>query len=528
MIVPGVGFAVTVKHDCPHIGPLAALREPPTLDEAQAMLAAPCARCEDPSENWVSVASGKIMCSRYVNSHMLEHAEATGKASREAAAPGPEGVGDGTKPADGSPATVHECVAISFSDLSVWCFQCDAYCASEQTQRWLRVLHDVKFGRPAGAADGPAGLETEEPPATAPASASSAAAGRVSSHDGTVADDKPAGDDDPHPDSSTPLPLLRAAMREERLDAIAADILEGRVRRILVLAGAGLSVSAGIPDFRSSSGLYNNLAASGLDASELDEPEDVFNIDFFKENPRPFFMVQAMMFKSSGARPTPSHHFLALLNRKGLLRRVFTQNIDGLEFDAGIDHDRVVQCHGGSRTAHCVACGESVDPAVVEAASAATVASAAGGSKPDVHIPRCPHCTDGVVKPDITFFGENLPRAFFDRLERDVVSCRPEGASGPGTLAVDDGPCDLIIIMGTSLRVMPVAMIPSSHPDKSVPRLLLNMEAVGDVGDRSRDAVVLGDLDGSVRALADKLGWRGELEALVAAAASSASGAAEA
>ncbi|GIQ90883.1 sirtuin family protein, partial [Kipferlia bialata] len=66
--------------------------------------------------------------------------------------------------------------------------------------------------------------------------------------------------------------------------------------------------------------------------------------------------------------PTPSHAFLVMLQRKGLLRTVFTQNIDGLEGIAGIDRDKVVQAHGSFDTAHCTGCKKVYDSQLVEAA----------------------------------------------------------------------------------------------------------------------------------------------------------------
>jgi len=109
-----------------------------------------------------------------------------------------------------------------------------------------------------------------------------------------------------------------------------------------------------------------------------------------------------------------------------------------------------------------------------------------------------PHCVDttcnGLVKPKIVFFGEQLPREFFDNID----------------LVAD---ADLCIVLGTSLSVHPFASLPQQVPD-AAPRLLINMEAVGTLGSRPDDVLILKDCDTGVRELAKALGWEQELEEL--------------
>lgn len=81
----------------------------------------------------------------------------------------------------------------------------------------------------------------------------------------------------------------------------------------------------------------------------------IFEIDFFKKNPEPFFTLAKNLFPGS-YRPTPSHYFIRLLQEKGLLLRHYTQNIDGLEKVAGVPADKVVEAHGTFYSSHCLAC----------------------------------------------------------------------------------------------------------------------------------------------------------------------------
>lgn len=181
--------------------------------------------------------------------------------------------------------------------------------------------------------------------------------------------------------------------------------------------------------------------------------------------------------------PTVSHAFVALLAKKGLLRMLFTQNIDCLERRAGVPGDKIVEAHGSFATQRCIDCKtEFPDDEMRKHVEK--------GEPPHCGRPGC----RGLVKPDIVFFGEQLPPVFYDR--------RDEPAKA-----------DLVLVLGTSLTVQPFASLPLLAGD-GVPRVLFNKERVGDFGHRADDVLVLGDCDSGVRRLADALGWTRELEAL--------------
>ncbi|TLD11727.1 hypothetical protein PspLS_11802 [Pyricularia sp. CBS 133598] len=276
------------------------------------------------------------------------------------------------------------------------------------------------------------------------------------------------------------------------LDQVARYMLAdpGSPPGIIVLAGAGISTSAGIPDFRSpKTGLYDNLARFSLDS-----PTDVFDINFFRTNPQPFYSLAPELYPGRYA-PTISHAFVALLARKGLLVMLFTQNIDGLEKAAGVPPDLVVEAHGSFDSQRCIDCAQEFPAADMRSHVAAS------------RVPRCGEC-GGLVKPDIVFFGEQLPERFFRARETHLPDL--EGAPIP---EVSGGvrARQVVIVMGTSLSVPPFCELPVRATD-GVPRVLFNREVVGDFGERAEDVIELGDCDSGVRKLAEMLGWGEELE----------------
>lgn len=202
-------------------------------------------------------------------------------------------------------------------------------------------------------------------------------------------------------------------------------------------------------------------------------------------------------------KPTLFHVFMALVHQKGHLLRVFTQNIDTLERLTGIiPESRIVEAHGSFAKNHCIACGYEMSSEDLKLAMYGDNETSTSGRKEGskIGIPRCKNkkCKakgEGLVKPDIVFFGEGLPVRFFD-------------------LADDDMPqADLAIVAGTSLTVYPFASLPEDVSD-SCPRLLFNSETVGEIGTRENDVLALGDCDEEVRKFAELCGWGEELETL--------------
>jgi len=256
-------------------------------------------------------------------------------------------------------------------------------------------------------------------------------------------------------------------------------------RKIIVLTGAGVSVSCGIPDFRSRDGVYARLA---VDFPDLPDPQAMFDIHYFRKDPRPFFKFAREIYPGQ-FEPSPCHKFIRCVEKQGKLLRNYTQNIDTLEQVVGIEN--VVQCHGSFATASCTVCKHKVQAEVIRADIFAQ------------KIPYCSQCSSSsiiqspgddveasssnaaeqvqqpqpsIMKPDIVFFGEGLGDEFHN------------------AVAKDKNEVDLLIMIGSSLKVRPVALIPSSI-DPSVPQILINREPLPHL---TPDVELLGDCDGII------------------------------
>lgn len=204
----------------------------------------------------------------------------------------------------------------------------------------------------------------------------------------------------------------------------------------------------------------------------------MFDIEYFRRDPRPFFKFAKEIFPGQ-FQPSPCHRFISMLDKQGKLLRNYTQNIDTLEQVAGVQ--RIIQCHGSFATASCLVCKHKVDCEAIRADILNQV------------VPRCPRCPDiplAIMKPDIVFFGENLPEFFHRAMKQDKDEV------------------DLLIVIGSSLKVRPVALIPSSIPH-DVPQVLINREPLPHL---NFDVELLGDCDGIINELCHQLG--GDFEQL--------------
>ncbi|KAF8159820.1 DHS-like NAD/FAD-binding domain-containing protein [Crassisporium funariophilum] len=298
---------------------------------------------------------------------------------------------------------------------------------------------------------------------------------------------------------------LRDRDRQAQYNTITDAVqLIQKSRRILVLTGAGISVSCGIPDFRSRDGLYASLKNKG--EYDLSDPQQMFDIQYFRENPSVFFSFASQIYPSNFV-PSPCHRFIKRIEDEGKLLRNYTQNIDTLETLAGVKN--VLQCHGSFATASCLQCRRRVPGSEIESdilrqkvplCTVCNVDSSAPlppkGKKSKKKAKEQwdsdiedesdgPEYPPGIMKPDITFFGEKLTDDFDNSLAEDRLQA------------------DLLLVIGTSLKVSPVAEI-LSHLPHSTPQILINKTPIRHI---NPDIVLLGNADEIVLHLSKQLGW---------------------
>ncbi|KAJ7040696.1 DHS-like NAD/FAD-binding domain-containing protein [Mycena alexandri] len=275
----------------------------------------------------------------------------------------------------------------------------------------------------------------------------------------------------------------RPELQSKDLEGVAQYIASGKCKNIFIMAGAGISRAAGIPDFRSPGGLYETLRKSDV---ELPRPLDIFTLSYFKKNPKPFYRVMSELYGGT-YRPTLTHSFIRLLEERRLLNTCWTQNVDDLERLAGVSSWRLVQAHGSLDSQHCTTCHAKLDDRAMKQA-------VVSGEVPLCAKPGC----KGFVKPDVVMFGEALPSKFWLNIPFMWRA-------------------DLLIIVGTSLAVPPFSQLADRVP-VNCPRVVINTEPVSlwAVGARESDVKVVGDCDETVRRLAQLMGgdWEERLDAL--------------
>jgi NAD-dependent deacetylase len=201
---------------------------------------------------------------------------------------------------------------------------------------------------------------------------------------------------------------------------------------VVALTGAGLSTASGIPDFRSpQAGLWTDT-----------DPMAVASLETFRYAPETFFAwVRPLASVIRGAEPNLAHRALATLEVRGRLQTVITQNIDELHRRAG--SRRVLEIHGSLHAATCVRClhvwpGAELLDLFVE----------------DGRLPYCPEC-GGLLKPNVTLMGEELPASVL----REAQGARQ---------------CDLMIVAGSSLEVMPAGGLPVAALNNGAQLIVIN------------------------------------------------------
>jgi NAD-dependent deacetylase len=212
----------------------------------------------------------------------------------------------------------------------------------------------------------------------------------------------------------------------------AADIIRASKHGV-ALTGAGISTPSGIPDFRSTdTGLWQRY-----------DPFEVASLASFRYDPAKFYgFMRDIALQIHHAQPNLAHVGLATLEQRGYIQTIITQNIDGLQQHAGSRN--VLEVHGTMDSLTCVGCYSKY------AARDFFKAYLDNGC-----IPRCPRC-EGVLKPDLILFGEQLPaKTWLQALKASKA-------------------CDMMIVAGSSLEVLPVAGLPMRALENGAHLILIN------------------------------------------------------
>lgn len=198
----------------------------------------------------------------------------------------------------------------------------------------------------------------------------------------------------------------------------------------VALTGAGISVESGIPPFRGKGGLWEKF-----------DPMTFAHIDAFRQDPGRVWKVllKTLSDTLASARPNKAHKGLAELERRGCLRAVITQNIDGLHQEAG--SREVIEFHGSMASHRCLECDQGTPTETIDL-----------GQLP----PRC-GC-GGILRPEIVFFGEAIPMVALYNSEQLARMC------------------DAILVVGTSATVEPAASIPHIAKDHGARVIEINPE----------------------------------------------------
>ncbi|MDD7385152.1 MAG: NAD-dependent protein deacylase [Actinomycetaceae bacterium] len=192
------------------------------------------------------------------------------------------------------------------------------------------------------------------------------------------------------------------------------EIVTG-AQSVVFFGGAGISTESGIPDFRSDTGLYTTESGGKY------PPEYMLSHSCFVEHPLDFYSFYRNKMLYPDAKPNAAHRALAALERRGTVRAVVTQNIDGLHQAAG--SHTVYELHGSVHRNFCVDCGAAYTMEFIRTSSG---------------IPRCTQC-GGIIKPDVVLYEEPLDENIIDSAVAAISAA------------------DVLIVGGTSLNVYPAA-----------------------------------------------------------------------
>lgn len=219
-------------------------------------------------------------------------------------------------------------------------------------------------------------------------------------------------------------------------------------KELVFFGGAGVSTASGIPDFRSENGWYATHANDSVPA------EYYFSHEFSLEDSDGFADFTRSCYRSYQVKPSGAHLALKVLEDRGILKAIVTQNIDGLHQKAG--NHRIYELHGNMRDIYCPHCGRDYDRDRFMEQKGAVA---------------CPHCGTP-VRADVVLYGESLDYSILD----DSVQAISEA--------------DTLIVGGSSLVVYPAAGLLQYFRGNKL--ILINRDPTP--ADRRADVVIRDDI----------------------------------
>jgi NAD-dependent deacetylase len=208
--------------------------------------------------------------------------------------------------------------------------------------------------------------------------------------------------------------------------------------RILVFTGAGLSTESGIPDFRSPGGVWSKYDPSDFYFDRIVSDEKA-RIKYWQMSTEYYQIMKDAM-------PNPAHLAIKVLEDKGKLLAIVTQNIDHLHHKAGNSTDKIIEIHGTAFTVSCLSCGKTYGRDCIEERIRA-----------GVDVPYCDDCS-GILKPDTISFGQAMPQ---DKMAQAIRYAEQ---------------CDLSMVLGSSLVVYPAASVPLHAVESGAKLMIINRD----------------------------------------------------
>ena len=265
---------------------------------------------------------------------------------------------------------------------------------------------------------------------------------------------------------------------QDKYNEIVNNLKNNKFSKITFIAGPGISLPAGVPDFRE----LDESFAPLIIKYGIEDPLELFELNSFIEDPKPFYEF-CKLFDVDSAKPTKTHLFMGFLYKKNIVEKIFTQNIDALELKAGLPEDVVVFAHGRANAACCPKCQAPMD-----------LCDLKNEYIMKDKIKYCENCNIP-IKPKVTFYGEDLPPNFYTSF-----------------LAIQE--TDLCFILGNDLGIAPFNSLPGKIPENSW-KVVINDEKVGGFlfdDPNVHDLFVKGKPDDIIEKLVKDIGWEEEFK----------------